>query len=117
MRISGLCYVQSLKAQHRRSGTLRRGRFKSCLVDSDRHLLMVCRCIELKPGSAAMVGRPEGHRWSGVHTHLETLRDPLITPLPQCLAPGPTIEAGACAYRQWLEGGASRSNWAATHPQ
>ena len=48
--------------RHRRTGTLWEGRFKSCLVDSDRYFLTVCRYIELNPVRAAMVAAPEGHQ-------------------------------------------------------
>lgn len=105
MRVSGQCYVQAFNARHRRSGTLWQGRFNSCLVDSDRYLLTVCRYIELNPVRAAMVQRPEDYRWSSVHTHLGTARDPLITPHPLYLALGSTMEARTQAYRRWLAAG------------
>lgn len=105
MRVSGQCYVQAFNARHRRSGTLWQGRFNSCLVDSDGYLLTVCRYIELNPVRAAMVHRPEDYRWSSVHTHLGTARDPLITPHPLYLALGSTREARTQAYRHWLAAG------------
>ncbi|HNQ35518.1 MAG TPA: hypothetical protein PKN80_05575, partial [bacterium] len=40
------------------------GRFKSCLVDSERYLLIVHRYIELNPIRAAMATSPEHYRWS-----------------------------------------------------
>lgn len=98
---------QAFNARHQRSGALWQGRFNSCLVDSDRYLLTVCRYIELNSVRAAMVERPEDCRWSSVHTHLGTARDPLITPHPLYVALGPTIEARALAYRHWIEGGVS----------
>lgn len=112
MRISGQRYVQAFNARHRRSGTLWQGRFNSCLVDSDRYLLTVCRYIELNPVRAAMVAKPEDYRWSSVHTHLGTACDPLITPHPLYLALGSTIEARALAYRQWLEAGVAQEELA-----
>jgi putative transposase len=61
-----LCYVQASNKRHRRSGTLWQGRFKSCLVDTERYLLTVYLLtaylyIELNPVRAAMVERPEHH--------------------------------------------------------
>ena len=112
MRISGQCYVQAFNARHGRSGTLWQGRFNSCLVDSERYLLTVCRYIELNPVRAAMVARPEDYRWSSVHTHLGAAHDPLITPHPLYLAMGSTTEAMALAYRQWLEAGVSEEELA-----
>jgi putative transposase len=46
MRAVGQSYVQFFNYRHGRSGTLWQGRFKSCLVDSDRYALTVCRYIE-----------------------------------------------------------------------
>lgn len=108
MRVSGQSYVQTFNACNRRSGTLWQVRFNSCLVDSNRYLLTVCRCIELNPVRAAMVPQPQDYRWSSVHTHLGTVCDPLITPHPLYLALGSTIDMRAMAYRQWLEAGAGQ---------
>jgi putative transposase len=66
-----LCYVQASNKRHRRSGTLWQGRFKSCLVDTERYLLTVYRHIELNPVRASMVSLPEHYRWSSVHANLE----------------------------------------------
>ena len=105
MRISGQSYVQYFNTRHGRSGTLWQGRFKSCLVDSDRYLLTVIRYIELNPVRAAMVAEPEDHRWSSVHTHLGKACDPIITPHPLYLALGKTPDERAAAYSQWLRQG------------
>ena len=64
MRNFGQCYVQAFNKRHRRSGTLWQGRFKSCLVDTERYLLTVYRYIELNPVRASMVSLPEHYRWS-----------------------------------------------------
>lgn len=47
LRRHGQSCVQAFNRRHRRTGTLWEGRFKSCLIDSDRHLLTVYRYIEL----------------------------------------------------------------------
>jgi putative transposase len=80
MRNTGQCYVQAFNRRHRRSGTLWQGRFKSCLVDTERYMMTVYRYIELNPVRAAMVERPEQHRWSSVHANLGLLKDQLVTP-------------------------------------
>lgn len=105
MRAVGQSYVQFFNYRHGRTGTLWQGRFKSCLVDSDRYALMVCRYIELNPVRAAMVALPEEYRWSSVHTHLGEARDPLITPHPTYLALGATREERAAEYGRWLRAG------------
>ncbi len=105
MRAVGQSYVQFFNYRHGRIGTLWQGRFKSCLVDSDRYALTVCRYIELNPVRAAMTALPEEYRWSSVHTHLGMARDPLITPHSTYLALGATSEERVVEYGKWLRAG------------
>lgn len=76
----GQAYVTAFNRRHRRTGTLWEGRFKSCLVDSDRYLLTAYRYIQLNPVRAATVERPEHHHWSSVHANLALCEDALVTP-------------------------------------
>ena len=105
MRAVGQSYVQFFNGRHRRTGTLWHGRLKSCLVESDRYALMVCRYIELNPVRAAMVALPEECRGSSVHSHVGKARDPLITPHSTCLALAATWEERAFEYGKWLSAG------------
>jgi len=107
MRNVGQCYVQAFNRRHRRTGTLWQGRFKSCLVDSERYLLTVYRYIELNPVRAAMVERPEQHRWSSVHANLNQRPDDLVTPHPVYLGLDVDPNVRAEAYRAWLRQGVS----------
>lgn len=102
MRRAGQAYVQAFNTRHGRSGTLWQGRFKSCLVDTDRYLLTVLRYIDLNPVRAAMVAAPEEYRWSSVHTHLGRSHDPLLTPHPLYQALGVDSISRASAYAEWL---------------
>lgn len=102
MRRHGQSYVQAFNRRHRRTGTLWEGRFKSCLVDSDRYLLTVYRYIELNPVRAAIVDAPESHRWSSVHANLGLRLDPLVTPHPVFVGLGADPRARGAAYRTWL---------------
>lgn len=101
----GQTYVQAFNLRHKRCGALWQGRFKSCLVQSERYLLAVMRYIELNPMRAAMVETPEDYRWSSVHTHLAHACDPLVTPHPLYLALGNNPAERGQAYRQWLDAG------------
>ncbi len=105
MRWLGQNHVQSFNARHGRCGTLWQGRFKSCLVDSDRHALNVLRYIELNPLRAAMVGAADDYHWSSVHAHVGRVRDPRLTPHPAYLALGADAGARGEAYRSWLAAG------------
>jgi putative transposase len=108
MRKLGQCYAQAFNRRHQRSGPLWQGRFKSCLVDNDRYLMLVYRYIELNPVRAAMVAHAEHHRWSSVHANLGLIDDPLVTPHPRFLALHPARAARSDIYRQWLRQGMSR---------
>ncbi|WP_413976063.1 transposase [Stenotrophomonas acidaminiphila] len=68
MRAVGQSYVQFLNYRHGRTGTLWQGGFKSCLVESDRYALMVCRHVELNPVRTVMVALSEEYRGSSVHS-------------------------------------------------
>lgn len=105
MRNFGQCYVQAFNKRHRRSGTLWQGRFKSCLVDTERYLLTVYRYIELNPVRASMASLPEHYRWSSVHANLGLIDDPLVTPHPSFLAQGIDPQVRTHAYRTWLREG------------
>jgi putative transposase len=103
LRDLGRAYVPSFNRRHSRTGTLWEGRFKSCLVDSDRYLLTAYRYIELNPVRAAMVVRPDDYPWSSVHANLGARTDPLVTPHPVFAALGSTADVRGAAYREWLE--------------
>ncbi len=105
MHAVGLCYVQSFNRRHGRTGTLWEGRFKSCLVDSDRYLLTVYRYIELNPVRAAMVESPEHYRWSNARANLNVWHDPLVTPHRLFLGIASTVAERAIVYRRLLDEG------------
>jgi putative transposase len=102
MRKLHQCHVNAFNRRHRRTGTLWEGRFKSCLVDTDRYLLTVSRYIELNPVRAAIAVSPEEYRWSSVHAHLNLLTDPVHTPHPIYLALDRDDTVRAQVYREWL---------------
>jgi putative transposase len=95
MRGLGQCYVQAFNQRHHRCGTLWQGRFKSCLVDTERYLLTVYRYIELNPVRAALCERPEKYPWSSVHANLGLRADATVTPHP-CF---PRLASGPSAAR------------------
>lgn len=64
MQSIGRLYVRYFNHTYRRSGTLWEGRFKSCLVQSERYLLELYRYIELNPVRADMVDEPSDYSWS-----------------------------------------------------
>ncbi|MBS0211734.1 MAG: transposase [Proteobacteria bacterium] len=109
----GQRYVPWFNHQHRRTGTLWEGRFKSCLVDTSGYLARVHRYIELNPVRAAMVDAPERYRWSSVHANLGACKDPLVTPHPAYLGAISDPDLRALSHRQWLQEGISEDDLAA----
>jgi len=71
MKHLGQCYVQRINKRPARSGTLWEGRFRSCIVCSDSHVLACYRYIELNPVRAGMVAAPEQYRWSSYAVNAE----------------------------------------------
>ena len=99
MQALGRRYVRAFNARYGRTGTLWEGRYKSCLVDSDRYLLACLRYIELNPVRAAMVAQPWDYRWSSVHGHLGLRPDTRLTPHPAYLALGRDASEREAVYR------------------
>lgn len=99
MQALGRRYVRRFNTRYGRTGTLWEGRYKSCLVDSDRYLLACLRYIELNPVRARMVERPWDYRWSSVHGHLGLREDRRVSPHPVYLALGRDTGQRAERYR------------------
>lgn len=99
MQALGRRYVRYVNDRYGRSGSLWEGRFKACLVDSDRYVLACYRYIELNPVRAAVVAEPGDHRWSSYGHNAEGLPDPLLTAHPEYAALGCSPDARRKAYR------------------
>jgi putative transposase len=80
MQRLGQHYVQYFNRRHERTGTLWEGRFRSCLVDTERYLLVCQRYIELNPVRARMVEAPVAYPWSSYRANALGADDPLVTP-------------------------------------
>ena len=102
MQALGRRYVRAFNARYGRTGTLWEGRYKSCLVDSDRYLLACLRDIELNPVRAAMVAQPWDYPWSSVHAHPGLRADVRLTPHPGYLALGRDARERSAVYRSLL---------------
>jgi len=64
MQRQGREYVMYINRRSGRRGTLWDGRYRGCLVDSDRYLLACSRYIELNPVRARIVDTPAAWPWS-----------------------------------------------------
>jgi putative transposase len=84
-------YSRYVNKERDRTGSLWDGRFRSCLVASDRYALACYRYVELNPVSAGMVSHPRDYPWSSYRANAEGSYDPLIDPHP--------AYPGAAGYR------------------
>lgn len=80
MKALGQRYVQYFNRNHRRSGTLWEGRYRSCLTQAEAYLLACQRYIELNPVRARMVKHPADYRWSSYRANAQGEPDPLVHP-------------------------------------
>ncbi|MFQ5642452.1 MAG: transposase [Thiogranum sp.] len=99
MKHLGQRYVQYINRTYRRSGTLWEGRFRSCLAQEQRYVLVCHRYIELNPVRSGMVGTPGDYRWSSFRANALACPCDLLTPHEDYLALGQTTRKRCAAYR------------------
>ena len=99
MQSIGRSYVRYINNRYKRTGTLWEGRYKSCLIDSERYLLTCCRYIERNPVRAGMVPYAEDYRWSSYAVHAQGLPSDLIVAHPLYLGLGKNNEERMQAYK------------------
>lgn len=107
MQSVGRRYVRYVNGVYRRSGTLWEGRFKSCIVDTERYLLTCYRYIEFNPLRAKMVASPEDYSWSSYRFNALGQSDPLVDPHPLYKSLGASHGERAQAYRSLCEASVS----------
>lgn len=99
MQMLGRKYVRYFNDRHGRTGTLWEGRYRACLVDSDRYLLACSRYIEMNPVRAGLVNRPSLYRWSSFRNNAEGQSDALVTPHALFAALGRSPQLRRVAYK------------------
>jgi putative transposase len=82
MQSIGRRYVEYFNRRNNRSGTLWEGRYRACVIDSDRYLFACATYIEQNPMRAGMVRAPEAYRWSSYRCNALGQADDLVTPHP-----------------------------------
>ena len=101
----GRGYVRWFNRRHGRSGTLWEGRYRSTVIEAERHLLACMAYIDLNPVRAGMVARPQDYPWSSHGHHIGLRTDPLITPHPLYWQLGNTPFARERAYAEMVGAG------------
>jgi len=79
MQKIGRLYVPWYNARYARAGGLFEGRFRTAVVDTDRHFLMCSRFIELAPVREGQAMEPAHYAWSSYSHHAGLHPDPAIT--------------------------------------
>lgn len=92
MKVLTQVYTQQINKSRQRTGSLWEGRFRSCVVGSERYALACYRYIELNPVQAGMVSCARDYRWSSYRANAEGCADPLVDPHPAF--PGPSAYRG-----------------------
>lgn len=98
MKHMGQLHSQYFNKLYKRTGSLWEGRFRSCLVQSERYLL-TCYCyVELNPVRAGLAAQPLEYPWSSYAGNLSGKPDGLITPHPEYIRLGSNGEERGRAY-------------------
>jgi putative transposase len=80
MKSLGERYVKYVNRRYSRTGTLWEGRYRSCLVQSERYLMVCQRYIELNPVRAKLVNDPFHYPWSSYLRNAHGKECGLVTP-------------------------------------
>ena len=101
----GRQYVRYFNIQNQRTGTLWEGRYKSCLVQPDIHLLDVYLYIELNPVRSKLASNPAEYSWSSYQINASGKPSALCKPHAEYLQLGATKTDCAENYRIKCERG------------
>jgi putative transposase len=99
MQVLNRRYSRYANKAHGRTGTLYEGRFRSCLIETERYFLAVMRYIELNPVRAGMVAHPSEYQWSSYLWNSSGAPAGFLTPHPVYLGLSATREGRRKAYQ------------------
>lgn len=103
MKALGQRYAHYINRRYHRTGTVWDGRYKSCLVQDERYLLVCQRYIELNPVRAGMVEAPVRFAWSSYRGNAEGRPNAILQPHSVYLRLGATPGERQQAYRALFE--------------
>jgi putative transposase len=119
MQALGRGYVRQFNRSHGRSGTLFEGRYRSTLLEAERHLLDCMTYIDLNPVHAGLAAQAEDYPWSSHRHHAGIRHEGWLVPHALYWALGNTPFARQAAYAERVRAGLSESQRAvigqATH--
>ena len=108
MQAVGRRYVRHFNQAQGRTGTLWEGRYRSTLIQADRHLLACMVYMDLNPVRAGIAQSPTDYRWSSHRHYIGLCDDKLLTPHPLYWTLGNTPFAREAAYAQLVAAGIGR---------
>ncbi|THC43576.1 transposase [Massilia sp. Mn16-1_5] len=105
MQKLGRLYVPWYNGKYERAGGLFEGRFRTAVVEPDRHLLMCSRFIELAPVREGEGAEPAVYLWSSYRHHAGMAPDAVVTDHALFWGLGNTPFQREAAYIEWVEQG------------
>jgi len=105
MQAVGRRYVRNYNLRHARTGTLWEGRYRSTLIQAERHLLACMVYLDLNPVRAGMAADPAEYRWSSYQHYIGRRVDKLVNPHPLYWELGNTPFARDEAYAALVRAG------------
>lgn len=103
MKALGERYVAAFNKRHSRYGTLWEGRYRSCLVQTERYLLTCYRYIELNPVRARLCPSPGEFEWSSYAANAKGQPSLIVDPHPLYLQLGHDPAERLLAYRKLFD--------------
>lgn len=97
--------TQYMNRTYKRTGALWEGRYRSCLVQSERYLLTCYRYIELNPVRAGLVQGPHEYQWSSYRANALSAPSAFVTPHEEYLRLGTTEAECKRAYAELVASG------------
>jgi len=95
-------FAMKINERLKRRGQVVMDRFKSPLIESDRHMLRVMTYIDLNQYRAKKVLHPRKNTWSSYNYYAHGTTDPLITPFPSYMELGENSLERQNAYREMV---------------
>ena len=108
MQAVGRGYVRYFNQKQGRSGTLWEGRYRSTLIQADRHLLACMAYIDLNPVRAGIAASAADYPWSSHRHYIGSREDRLVTPHSLFWTLGNTPFAREAAYSELVAAGIPR---------
>ena len=105
MQAVGRSYVRHFNRSQGRSGTLWEGRYRSTLIQADRHLLACMAYMDLNPVRAGISATAVEYPWSSHRHYIGLQDDKLISPNSLYWSLGNTPFAREAAYAEMVAAG------------